>query len=86
MEGTHHTRRHCSSQTREELSKIYEAFLQNGAPLEVNIPHRMRNAIDERVRENNWSPNMFEEARWEVWRLMYRHTYPRYTRHANSRK
>ncbi|KAI8056631.1 RGS domain-containing protein [Syncephalis plumigaleata] len=86
MEDGHHGRRHCSTQTREELRKIYDAFLQPNAPLEINLPYHLRKAIDEQVNGNKWSTKMFEEARWEVWRLMYQHTYPRYIRSGNSKR
>ncbi|RKP25277.1 hypothetical protein SYNPS1DRAFT_22737 [Syncephalis pseudoplumigaleata] len=86
MEDNHQGRRHCSAQTREELRKIYDVFLQPHAPLEVNLPYHLRNAIAAQVHEDRWSPSMFEGARWEIWRLMYRHSYPRYVRRRSTKR
>ncbi|RKP09524.1 hypothetical protein THASP1DRAFT_22642 [Thamnocephalis sphaerospora] len=70
----------CSPQTRQELYNIYRAFLQPDAPFEVNISYAVRRRIEERAERDDWTADMFEEARWEVWQLMYQHTYARYVR------
>lgn len=57
---------------------IFKRYILPNAPAEVNIPADMRDAVIKRVKEFDYSYDMFAEAKEEIFRLIQADNFTRY--------
>lgn len=62
----------------DKANAIFKRFILPNSPAEVNIPADMRDAIINRVKELNFSYDMFAEAKEEIFRLIQADNFARY--------
>ncbi|KAL7523393.1 hypothetical protein ACHAXR_000157 [Thalassiosira sp. AJA248-18] len=72
---------------RTELAKhIFVTFCANYADRQVNLPHRILADIDKRLHSGSISPDLFDAARQEIFRLLERDKFDRYKKSANFKE
>ncbi|KAI8056997.1 RGS domain-containing protein [Syncephalis plumigaleata] len=64
----------------EETREIVYLFLQPEAIYEINLSSRVRQSLKQASRQGKLGIRELEEAKDEVARILYQHTYPRYLR------
>lgn len=70
-----------------ECHNIYDTFVANSAPYQVNLDCDIQRRIIEAIRNNNLTADMFDNAMDETKTLLVRNTYARFCREvANERK
>ncbi|KAK9722703.1 hypothetical protein K7432_002462 [Basidiobolus ranarum] len=66
------------SEIQNELSSIYNTFIRDDSEYQVNLRGETLREIEIRIRDRDYSIDMFETALTEVKLLMYQHTFKRY--------
>ncbi|ORX94015.1 hypothetical protein K493DRAFT_352890 [Basidiobolus meristosporus CBS 931.73] len=66
------------SEIQNELYSIYNTFIRDDSEYQVNLRGETLREIELRIRDKDYSIDMFETALTEVKLLMYQHTFKRY--------
>lgn len=63
---------------RRDALKIYETYIRVDSPKEINIQQSMKRAIEQRVTNEEFTVDMFEVAKTEIYTLMERDNFARF--------
>eukprot|EP01029_Cantina_marsupialis_P023862 TRINITY_DN6014_c0_g1_i1.p1 TRINITY_DN6014_c0_g1~~TRINITY_DN6014_c0_g1_i1.p1 ORF type:complete len:1843 (-),score=457.07 TRINITY_DN6014_c0_g1_i1:252-5714(-) len=66
--------------------KIRLQFLDEASPQQVNLPSWMFVELNKRYEEGTIQPYMFDQAQFEVWKLMEKDALPRFKRSIQNKK
>ena len=61
-----------------KAKSIYSGFIKSMVSKEINITAQARAKIEEELREDRVSENMFDSAQLEAFGIMHKHSYPRF--------
>jgi len=57
-------------------NELYEVYIKDGSIKQLNLFDELRNQLEDRIKHQSYSGDMFDEARAEVFNLMKRSSYP----------
>lgn len=61
--------------------RLYEKYIVPGAKFEINLPSKIRQLVSDRIKDNAFELNMFDECQNEIYALLSMDTFKRFLEH-----